>query len=103
SARQRTRRSQALDGGRSHLQQHLPLASTRVMKHSSDRILTTHVGSLPRSQAVTDVLFARERGEGGNDPAAAAVIANAVAEVVRRQGGGRGGVSRARGGGEKRS
>ena len=31
------------------------------MKHSTDRILITHVGSLPRSQAVTDVLFARER------------------------------------------
>jgi 5-methyltetrahydropteroyltriglutamate--homocysteine methyltransferase len=55
------------------------------MKHSTGRILTTHVGSLPRSQAVTDVLFARERDEVTDGPAAAAVIANAVAEVVRRQ------------------
>ncbi|HEX3603916.1 MAG TPA: cobalamin-independent methionine synthase II family protein [Steroidobacteraceae bacterium] len=55
------------------------------MKHSVDRILTTHVGSLPRSQAVTDVLFARERNEVNDEPAAAAVITNAVAEVVRRQ------------------
>jgi 5-methyltetrahydropteroyltriglutamate--homocysteine methyltransferase len=55
------------------------------MKHSTDRILTTHVGSLPRSQAVTDVLFARERNEVGDAQAAAAVIANAVAQVVRRQ------------------
>ncbi len=55
------------------------------MKHSTDRILTTHVGSLPRSQAVTDVLFARERNEIKDAPAAAAVIADAVAEVVRRQ------------------
>ena len=55
------------------------------MKHSTDRILTTHVGSLPRSQAVTDVLFARERGDVSDVPAAAAVIANAVSEVVRRQ------------------
>jgi 5-methyltetrahydropteroyltriglutamate--homocysteine methyltransferase len=55
------------------------------MKHSTDRILTTHVGSLPRSQAVTDVLFARERNEIKDAPAAAAVIAQAVAEVVRRQ------------------
>ena len=55
------------------------------MKHSTDRILTTHVGSLPRSQAVTDVLFARERNEVSDARAAAAVIANAVAEVVRRQ------------------
>jgi 5-methyltetrahydropteroyltriglutamate--homocysteine methyltransferase len=55
------------------------------MKRSTDRILTTHVGSLPRSQAVTDVLFARERNEVSDVRAAAAVIANAVAEVVRRQ------------------
>jgi 5-methyltetrahydropteroyltriglutamate--homocysteine methyltransferase len=55
------------------------------MKHSTDRILTTHVGSLPRSQAVTDVLFARERNEVNDVRAAAAVIADAVAEVVRRQ------------------
>ena len=55
------------------------------MRRSTDRILTTHVGSLPRSQAVTDVLFARERNEVGDEPGAAAVIANAVAEVVLRQ------------------
>jgi 5-methyltetrahydropteroyltriglutamate--homocysteine methyltransferase len=51
----------------------------------TDRILTTHVGSLPRSQAVTDVLFARERHEVGDAPAARAVITHAVAEVVQRQ------------------
>ena len=50
-----------------------------------DRILTTHVGSLPRSQAVTDVIFAREREEVDDAPAAAEVISDAVAEVVRRQ------------------
>jgi 5-methyltetrahydropteroyltriglutamate--homocysteine methyltransferase len=55
------------------------------MKHSTDRILTTHVGSLPRSQAVTDVLFARERNEVSDPQAAAAVISRAVVEVVRRQ------------------
>ncbi len=55
------------------------------MRCSTDRILTTHVGSLPRSQAVTDVLFARERGQVSDEPAAAAVIAGAVEDVVRRQ------------------
>jgi 5-methyltetrahydropteroyltriglutamate--homocysteine methyltransferase len=55
------------------------------MRVSSERILTTHVGSLPRSQAVTDVLFARERGEISDARAADAVISGAVAEVVRRQ------------------
>ena len=29
----------------------------------ANRILTTHVGSLPRSAAVTDLVFAQERGE----------------------------------------
>ena len=33
------------------------------MQFSTDRIFTTHVGSLPRSQAVTDVVFAHEKGE----------------------------------------
>jgi len=52
---------------------------------STDRILTTHVGSLPRSQAVTDVLFARERGEVADEAAADRVISDAVDEVVARQ------------------
>lgn len=54
------------------------------MKASSERILITHVGSLPRSQAVTDVLFARDRGE-SDAAAGTATIAEAVREVVRRQ------------------
>lgn len=55
------------------------------MRSSTERILTTHVGSLPRSQAVTDVLFGREKGEIRDRSAASAVISDAVAEVVRRQ------------------
>jgi 5-methyltetrahydropteroyltriglutamate--homocysteine methyltransferase len=55
------------------------------MSASAGRILTTHVGSLPRSQAVTDVLFAREREEARDVAQDDAVIAQAVAEVVRRQ------------------
>jgi 5-methyltetrahydropteroyltriglutamate--homocysteine methyltransferase len=55
------------------------------LQHSKDRIITTHVGSLPRSQAVTDVLFARERGDVADPKAAAATITHAVADVVRRQ------------------
>ena len=30
---------------------------------STDRILTTHVGSLPRPQEVVDILFAQDRGD----------------------------------------
>jgi 5-methyltetrahydropteroyltriglutamate--homocysteine methyltransferase len=55
------------------------------MSASAGRILTTHVGSLPRSQAVTDVLFAREREEPRDVASDDAVITAAVADVVRRQ------------------
>jgi 5-methyltetrahydropteroyltriglutamate--homocysteine methyltransferase len=49
------------------------------------RILTTHVGSLPRGQAVVDFLFARERGEPFDRAAFGACMAEACAETVRRQ------------------
>ncbi len=53
------------------------------MQISSDRILTTHVGSLPRSRAVTDVVFSQEKGE--ELPNADAIIREAVNEVVDKQ------------------
>jgi 5-methyltetrahydropteroyltriglutamate--homocysteine methyltransferase len=55
------------------------------MRTSTDRILTTHVGSLPRSQAVTDVLFGREHNTITDAAAAERVIADATEEVVKRQ------------------
>jgi 5-methyltetrahydropteroyltriglutamate--homocysteine methyltransferase len=55
------------------------------MPHAGHRILTTHVGSLPRSQTVTDVIFARERGDARDVAQDDAVITQAVAEVVQRQ------------------
>ena len=55
------------------------------MQTSTDRILVTHVGSLPRSQEVVDVLFARDRGTPHDEATAAATIAKAVGDVVRRQ------------------
>ena len=48
-------------------------------------ILTTHVGSLPRSQAVVDFLFAKERGEAIDESAFDTCMAGAVSETVRRQ------------------
>ena len=48
-------------------------------------VLATHVGSLPRSQAVVDFLFARERGETYDPAAFDACMAEAVMENVRRQ------------------
>jgi 5-methyltetrahydropteroyltriglutamate--homocysteine methyltransferase len=55
------------------------------MHHSTDRILTTHVGSLPRSKTVTEVIFARERDDVSDPEMGAPVIAAAVAEVVGKQ------------------
>ena len=51
----------------------------------TDRILTTHVGSLPRSKAVTDLVFAVERGDPVDAAQFDAVIGAAVDEVVARQ------------------
>ena len=53
------------------------------MRHSSERILTTHVGSLPRKQVVVDVLFAQDRDE--PTPTFDEVIDAAVLEIVGRQ------------------
>ena len=53
------------------------------MKSSQDRILTTHVGSLPRSKAVTDVVFAHEAGN--PQEGASEIIAAAVKDVVALQ------------------
>ncbi len=55
------------------------------MKTSNDRILTTHVGSLPRSQVVTDGVFALERGEPVDVDAHCDAVAEAVGAVVARQ------------------
>ncbi|MEM1379620.1 MAG: cobalamin-independent methionine synthase II family protein [Pseudomonadota bacterium] len=55
------------------------------MKLSTDRILTTHVGSLPRSKPVTDAVFSIENGEGMSDEAFDAIVRPAVKDVVARQ------------------
>ena len=55
------------------------------MKLSTDRILTTHVGSLPRSKAVTDGVFAKENEQPFDAAELAVTIRHAVDEVVARQ------------------
>lgn len=50
-----------------------------------DRILTTHAGSLIRPQAILDFLAAMERGESYDQAAYERALADAVADVVRRQ------------------
>ena len=59
------------------------------MLHSTDRILTTHVGSLPRSEAVTEMVF--RRGEWRADGTGGAACA-----AGRRRGCGRGETVRGR-------
>ncbi|MDE0303886.1 MAG: cobalamin-independent methionine synthase II family protein [Albidovulum sp.] len=48
-------------------------------------VRTTHVGSLPRSQKVTDFLFAKERGEAYEQSAFDAAMTEACSETVRLQ------------------
>ncbi|WP_316015885.1 cobalamin-independent methionine synthase II family protein [Roseobacter sp. HKCCA0434] len=48
-------------------------------------ILTTHVGSLPRTQDVVDMIFARERGEPYDQAAFDRTMTEAVSETVRKQ------------------
>src|SRR5215510_11029105 len=55
------------------------------MKLSTDRILTTHVGSLPRPQAVLDMLFRREQEEPYDPAEFDRIMADAVSETVRKQ------------------
>ncbi len=55
------------------------------MKLSNDRVLTTHVGSLPRSQALTDVLLKKERGEPYDPAQFDATVRAAVIDIVKRQ------------------
>jgi 5-methyltetrahydropteroyltriglutamate--homocysteine methyltransferase len=55
------------------------------MKRSTDRILTTHVGSLPRPPAVVDFLMKKEKGDTYDTEKFAAALTAAVAEAVARQ------------------
>ena len=55
------------------------------MKQSTDRILTTHVGSLARPTTLLDMLRERENGRPYDEAALAAEIAAAVEDRVRLQ------------------
>lgn len=55
------------------------------MKRSTDRILTTHTGSLPRPDELREMLAAAERGEKPDESAFRERVGAAVTETVRRQ------------------
>src|ERR1051326_4115438 len=55
------------------------------MKRSTNRILTTHVGSLPRPEDLREMILQKQQGERVNEEIFAARVKSAVAEVVTRQ------------------
>jgi 5-methyltetrahydropteroyltriglutamate--homocysteine methyltransferase len=55
------------------------------VKTSQDRILTTHVGSLPRPPELRALLVQKDRGEPCDEEALARLTRQAVLDIVRRQ------------------
>jgi 5-methyltetrahydropteroyltriglutamate--homocysteine methyltransferase len=55
------------------------------MRHSIDRILTTHVGSLIRPAPLLPFIGAKQRGQPYDEQAYATCLKDSVAEIVERQ------------------
>jgi 5-methyltetrahydropteroyltriglutamate--homocysteine methyltransferase len=55
------------------------------MKTSTDRILTTHVGSLPRPADLLELLVAKEMGAAYDPAAYSARVAQGVSDIVAKQ------------------
>ena len=55
------------------------------MRHSTDRILTTHVGSLPRPHGLLDMLKQRLAGEETDEEIFASKLKQSVEEMVGKQ------------------
>jgi 5-methyltetrahydropteroyltriglutamate--homocysteine methyltransferase len=55
------------------------------VRKSDERVLTTHVGSIPRNPALRDLLVRQDRGEAVDETALARETEAAVREVVRGQ------------------
>jgi 5-methyltetrahydropteroyltriglutamate--homocysteine methyltransferase len=55
------------------------------MKTSTDRILTTHTGSLPRPKSLVDLIIGREQGRHLDQPLFEAEAAKAVEDIVAQQ------------------
>src|SRR5712691_6782032 len=62
-----------------------PDARSPRMQLSTDRILTTHTGSLPRPKPLIDLILGRERGGGIDTAEFEAQAAKAVDDIVARQ------------------
>jgi 5-methyltetrahydropteroyltriglutamate--homocysteine methyltransferase len=55
------------------------------VKRSTDRILTTHVGSLPRPEDLRTLIMQKQQGQAVDEAGFTARVRSAVAETVRRQ------------------
>ena len=55
------------------------------MKHSTNRILTTHVGSLIRPEPLLDCMRAKQAGKPVDDATYARVLRESVSQIVREQ------------------
>ncbi|MDE2969827.1 MAG: methionine synthase, partial [Chloroflexota bacterium] len=55
------------------------------MQHSTDRILTTHVGSMPRPPELRAMLDAKQAQQPYDEAAFAALVKQSVADIVRQQ------------------
>ena len=56
-----------------------------MMKRSTNHILTTHTGSLPRPTDLVDMVLRKEEKQAVDEDVLAMRVRSAVAEVVRRQ------------------
>ncbi|HEV8342717.1 MAG TPA: cobalamin-independent methionine synthase II family protein [Candidatus Binatia bacterium] len=55
------------------------------MKRSTDRVLTTHAGSLPQPEDLREMLAAKNTGQAYDQEAFAQRVRSAVAEIVKKQ------------------
>jgi 5-methyltetrahydropteroyltriglutamate--homocysteine methyltransferase len=55
------------------------------MQGSTDRIITSHVGSLPRPDDLIEANRAREQGAGGDEKAFQTLLQSSVSNIVKRQ------------------
>src|SRR5215813_12917523 len=56
-----------------------------TIQQNTDRIQTTHIGSLPRPHALLDIMKAKYAGQPFNQQTFAGMLTEAVNEAVRKQ------------------
>ncbi len=56
-----------------------------TLQQNTDRIQTTHIGSLPRPHVLLDLMKAKYSGQPSDEKKFESLLADAVADVVRKQ------------------